>query len=87
LPLLNRLQRYAYLRGKWPEDVKLGAASGEDDYAQLQCRDVLLEGQIAVRCQEDVEDCCGSPKQLSILDPRPARFDYGLDVEARKVAA
>ncbi len=86
LARLHSVYRRTNLGTQWPKIVELCASDGEDYDSKSQFRYVLLEGQVAIRCTEDIERFFGSPKQLTVLDSRPAGFIHSLNLKASKIA-
>ena len=55
------------------------SARVEDDHADVQPGDILLELQVAINGNEAVNACCGELQQPAVLYARPTQFDDGPD--------
>jgi hypothetical protein len=59
--------------------VEFGASRLEDHHPESQIREILLVRKIAISSKENFEFLIRAPKQLTVLDSGPARFNYGKD--------
>ena len=56
------------------------------DHGKRKCRQILLEFEVLVGCEEDIELGCGTLEQASVRDSAPLHFWNGLDLMAGKFA-
>ena len=67
-------------RGHERAEVQHAIGSGsDDDYGKRKRRDLLLELDAAVHCEQHVISVPHAPEQLAIFDPGPTASDHSLN--------